>query len=217
MGHSYCRPARWEPVPQNAGMSVPDLCQKHRGDSDSSWSLGYNYVCKHRSFLCLGRQESLHHMRTLFTYGLAILFVSAWLCGFLFLGVPFENMVGMIVVLQVGLIILVFVAPGPEQRWHDVNALVRYIRDDHWDWLMMESSWTGRQVLLTQDIRNSKEPTDLQVYVKAGTIGEIVGLTRDEAAPFHVKFPGFKYKVAVKLENLDLKPCINQGEDSSTA
>lgn len=72
-------------------------------------------------------------------------------------------------------------------------------------------------MLLKQDIRNPKEPPGLQVYVRAGTLGEIVGLTRDEFAPFHVKFPGFKYKVAVMLENLDLDPSTSLYEDCSTA
>jgi hypothetical protein len=81
----------------------------------------------------------------------------------------------------------------------------------------LEDAWKGKKVLLKQDIRNSNEPPGLQVYVRAGTLGEIVGLARDVDAPFRVKFPGFKYKVVVKLEDLDLNPGTSLYEDCSMA
>ena len=56
---------------------------------------------------------------------------------------------------------------------------------------------------------NSKEPEGNQVYVQAGTVGEIVALTDDENAPFHIRFPEFTYKIAVRLEKLDLNPTGN--------
>lgn len=87
--------------------------------------------------------------------------------------------------------------------------LTNHIRSERWVWYQLEKTWIGRQVLLKEDIRNSNEPEGLQVYVRAGTVGEIVGLNRDARTPFTILFPGFAHKVVVHLEKLDVNPAGN--------
>lgn len=70
---------------------------------------------------------------------------------------------------------------------------------------------------LREDIRNAKEPEGLQVYVRAGTVGKIVALNRDEHRPFTVLFPGFAHKVVVRLEKLDLHPADSLIEEFDVA
>jgi hypothetical protein len=84
--------------------------------------------------------------------------------------------------------------------------LTEHIELERWAWQQLEKEWIGRAERLKEDIRNSNEPENLQVYVQAGTVGKIVGLNRDERAPFYIWFPGFAHKVVVRLEKLDLYP-----------
>jgi len=108
------------------------------------------------------------------------------------------------------------------QRWHrrrqdDLRLLTGYIQRDCVTWWRFEHDWIGHTVRLKEDIRNSKEPVGLQLYVRAGTLGKIVALRRSFDAPFEVLFPGFKLKVAVRLEKLDLNPVSDLSEEYDAA
>lgn len=98
-----------------------------------------------------------------------------------------------------------------------VEWLTEHIQMERWAWQQLEKEWLGRPVRLQEDIRNSNEPEGLQVYVRAGTVGKIVALNRDEHAPFSILFPGFGHKVVVRLEKLDLHPPANLAEEYDAA
>lgn len=60
-------------------------------------------------------------------------------------------------------------------------------------------------MLLREDILNPREHAG-QVYVPAGTVGEIFALNWDENARFCVQFPRFPNRVTVLLEKLEVFP-----------
>jgi hypothetical protein len=85
------------------------------------------------------------------------------------------------------------------------------------DLIYLTPSGVAPTVRLKEDIRNSKEPVGIQLYIQAGTLGKIVALRRSFDAPFEVLFPGFKLKVAVRLEKLDLNPVSELNEEYDAA
>ncbi len=95
------------------------------------------------------------------------------------------------------------------RRFVGLEGLTRHIEGEQWVWQQFEKEWIGRPVRLREDVRNTHEPEDRQVYVRAGTVGTIVALRRNEEAPFEVLFPSFPYNVAVRLEKLDVRPTDN--------
>lgn len=99
----------------------------------------------------------------------------------------------------------------------DIQWLVDHIRLERSLRWRLERYWVGRRVVLKEDIRNPKETADFQVYVKAGAVGKIVGLNRDENAPFRVRFQEFPHDILVRLEKLDVTPTVIKRKRSDTA
>jgi hypothetical protein len=126
-------------------------------------------------------------------------------------GIPFSSWLILAFIMAVSLIIFARLEKRKRNRdpMDDLELVTAFIKLDRRAWRHFERQWIGKRVRLKEDIRNSREPLGLQLYVQAGTMGKIVGLNGDERAPFVVEFPGFGPQVAVRLKKLDLNPTEN--------